>query len=626
LFRHGNTSPVAALVGLAATVLCLTSGVAALAAPPKSVAYTVSVADTTLKKYRVTARAEGVSDENVTFALPAWTPGWYVRTNAWKNVSNVAAKSETGKPLTVSHPDNYTWTVKTDGAKSVTLVYDLLAKNQDPEAIGPGGPEIQDFGFFAPYLDDQRGFVPGPAALVYVDGGKETPHKVTYSVPKGWRVATANDPTSDPLTFSAKDYDTLADHPADLGDFYRVDKKIDGKDFSVVLVNANESGSKRFIEACWKIARAGMKVFKSAPFPRYIFHFHLVETTPVMMGLEHLNSTIIALPKEAVEDMDKTALSIVAHEYVHAWNVKRIRSEALGPFDYTKEVRTRDLWWLEGVTDYYAPRLMVEAGLAGPDFWRGYMQEQITDLQNNASRQRVTLETASLKAWEGKSEGFDGLSYYNKGLVVGLLLDVEMRRRTGNKVGLDDLMQALFEYVSKNGKGFPDGEIERIASRLVGSDLTPFFEKTLRSTEELDYEGILPAAGFDVRVTKRARPELGLVLEELAQEGDNIKIGALIPGGPAEKAGMKPGDVIETINGRPVLRAIVGVLRNAKVGEEIKFGILRDGKKEEITLALGEAAEVSVRLAMAADPTPEQKAIYGAISGGANVPKTVVGE
>lgn len=620
LFRHKSYSTPAALLGVVAT--CLLSTLTALAAPPSQVAYTVTVTDTAAKKFRVTARAEGVTGDTVTFSLPAWSPGWYVLTNAWKNVSNVSAKSESGKPLTVAHPDNYNWKVKTDGAKTVVLVYDLMAKDQDPEAVGPGGPPIQDFGFFAPYLDEERGFVPGPAALVYVADGKQAPCRVTYGVPKGWKVASANEPTADPFTFTAKDYDTLADQPADLGNFVRVDTTLQGKPFSVVVTNGTEAGSKRFINACWKIAEAGMRIFKSAPFSRYIFHFHLAEETPVMMGLEHLNSTVIVLPKDSVEDLDKTALSIVAHEYVHAWNVKRIRSEALGPFDYTQAVRTKDLWWLEGVTDYYAPRLMVEAGLANSDYWRGYMQEQINDLQNNESRHRVTLETASVKAWEGRSEGFDGLSYYNKGLIVGFLLDVEMRRRTNNRVGIDDLTRALFEYVEKNGKGFPDGEIERTASRLVGSDMTAFFEKTLRTTDELDYEGILTNAGFDVRVQKRVRPELGIVLDELEPAGDTLKLGSLTPGGPAEKAGMKKGDLIETVNGRPVLRALVSVLRNAKPGEEIKFGVMREGKTEELTLTLGEASDIRVTLAMAAEMTPEQKAIYGAITGGANVVRT----
>lgn len=609
-------------VALAATGLF--SSLPVWAAPPTKVAYTVAVTDTASKTYRVTAKAEGITDGQVSFALPAWSPGWYVLTNAWKNISKVTATDDAGKQLTVAHPDKLTWTVTTNGAKNVTLSYDLLAKDQDPDVVGPGGKPFKDYGFFAPYMDEDHGFVPGPASLVYVVDGKEVPHQVTYKVPQGWQIATGNDPGPEPGSFTAKDYDTLADQPAELGKFKRYDKTIDGVPFSVIIVgNDDESAHRKFVNACWKISEAGIKVFGKAPFPRYLYLFHFLDNFPAMMGLEHLNSTVICMPEDTLGELNLGALSIVAHEYTHAWNVKRIRSAALGPFDYTKEVRTKDLWFLEGVTDYYAPRLIVEAGLAGSDFWRGYIAEQVSELQRNDARKKVTLETASVKAWEGRSEGFGGLSYYNKGLVVGLLLDVEMRRLSSNKVGLDDLIRALLKQSEDTGKGFSDGEIERLASQLTGSDMTGFFERSLRTTNELDYQATLPSAGLKVSTFSFTRPDLGVDVDSLALDGDGIRLGDITAGGPAQKVGLKKGDVIATIDDKPVASAIGPVFQYKKPGDEITLGIVRNGQKQKVLLTLGKHEETVYELGLTDELDANQRAIFGAISGTA--PKPTVG-
>jgi predicted metalloprotease with PDZ domain len=593
----GLRLPFAAATAAAALLLTTLS---AFAATPQNVAYTV------------TAKAEGITDGTVSFAIPGWTPGWYVLTNAHKNISNVTATDETGKTLPLTHPDKLTWQVTTSGAKTVTVSYDLLAKDPDPDATGMGVEK--DYGFFAPYLDETNGFVPGPAALMYVVEGKTAPCSVTYNVPDGWKIASANNPTADPKTFSAPDYDTLADQPAELGKFARYDNTIQGTPFSVVIVGADGATHRRLVEAIWRISEAGLKVFGKAPFPRYIYHFHLIENLPGMMGLEHLNSTIIAMPTGSLSATPEV-LSIIAHEYVHAWNVKRIRPAALGPFDYTKEVRVKDLWWMEGVTDYYAPRLMVEAGLVSEDYWLGYMTEQITELQDNDSRKRVSLETASLKAWEGRSEGFDGLSYYNKGLVVGFLLDIEMRRLSGNRAGLDQLMTALLKRVQETGKGLSDGEIEETASKLVGSDMRPFFQTTLRSTEELPYDAILPSAGLKLSRTPVQTPDFGLDMDSLTFSQEGLRLGGITEGGPAAKAGLKKGDLITKINGIPVAKAVGSVLGFPKPGDRLLLAIQRDTGKEDIVLTLGtkEVALAEVEKLPAA--TAEQRAILAAISG-----------
>ena len=620
-FQRPNTTRTAGLLkrvsaGLLSAV-CLFLSSAAFAAPPRQVAYTITVADTAKKLYKVTARAEGVTEDALSFALPAWSPGWYVLTHAYKNIENVTATNKDGKPLTVKRSDDHTYQVTTGKSETVTLSYDLKAVDQDPEAVGPGSAGNKDYGFFAPYLDENNGLLPGPAALMYVVDGKSAPCRVTYKVPTGWKIASANNPTEDPATFAAPDYDTLADQPADLGKFDRYEKIIGGVPVSIVLVGAEGISARRFVDACGKIAAAGIQVLGNgkAPFPRYIFHFRCPARANGIEGLEHLNSTVITLSRNDVRTASRDGLSVVAHEFAHAWNVKRLRPAALGPFDYTKEVRNKDLWWLEGVTDYYAPRLIVEAGIVGPDYWRSYMAYTIGLVQNNPARKRVTLETASLKAWEGRSEGYDGLSYYEKGLVVGLLLDIEMRRRSNNRVGVDDLLKTLFADCEKRGAGYPDGEIERVASRLCGSDLKSFFDKSLRSTEELPFTETLKEAGLSLEPTGVAAPDFGINVDGLGPADGGIRLDKLPADGPAMRAGLRDGDVLVAINGKPVRQIEGAIFGDAAPGDTLRVNIRRDGIIRPFEITVGTRNETAYELRPIPSATPAQIAIRSALIG-----------
>lgn len=586
------------------------------AAPPTRVLYTVTVADTAQKTFHLSVTVEGVTEPKLRVAIPAWSPGWYVLTNADKNISHLTAQNEAKATLPVEHPDRFTWQVTTNGAKNVTLEYDLLAKDQDPEDVGTSTGIEKDYGFTAPYLDENNGFVPGPASLLYVIDGKASPCRITYKVPTGWKIASANDPVEgDPTTFSAPNYDVLADQPGELGRFTRYDKTVQGVPFSVVLVGAEGKNAEKFVNATWKIAEAGIRVFGSAPFPRYIFHLRFLEKSPAMMGLEHLNSTVISFPITALEPAELSALTILAHEFTHAWNVKRIRSVALGPFDYTKEVRVKDLWWLEGVTDYYAPRLIVEAHLASEPYWFAYISDILTAVQENPARKTVTLETASLKAWEGRSEGFGGLSYYEKGLLVGMLLDAELRKRSQNRIGIDDLLKALMKEAIETGKGFPEGEIERLASKLAGADLTPFFDRALRSTEELDYDAILTGTGLQIDKTAQTVPDIGIDTKSLSFANGGLRVGNVIAFGPAAKAGMKNNDIITAVEGKPIDELTGAVLGNKEAGDTLNVSVKRDNRLIRLTITLGGTKTTLYSLSPKKNPLASESDLYHGMSG-----------
>ena len=603
----------AASAAFACGTAILLGAAPALAQSPSKVAYSVSV-DVPANQFHVSAKAEGVSGP-VSFALPAWSPGWYVLTHAYENIHNVTAVDENNAPLTVTQSGKTTWNVADSQAKTVTLSYDV--DGHAPEGDKDNGPaDLEgEYGFFAPALTKTHGYVPGPASLMYVVNGKTAPCSVTYKVPTGWKIASANNPTDDPATFTAPDYDTLADQPADLGTFTRIDRTVSGVPMSVVLVGAENQNTQAWVSGVFKIAAAGIKAYGVAPFPRYMFIFHFPPSGFAGAGLEHLNCTVITLPVQALQFINGESLSIVAHEYTHAWNVKRVRPAALGPFDYTQPVRVKDLWWLEGTTEYFAPYLVTQAGIGGADFWRGYFVRNINELLSNPARKKVTLETASLKAWEGQSEGFGGLSYYNKGMLVSLLLDIEMRRRSNNRVGIEDLLKALYKEVITTGKGFSEGEIERVASRLAGSDLAPFFNTALRSTDELPFDKILPYAGLKLNAKTTTNAYFGINWDFGNSSENALKINDVIPDGPAAKAGFLKGDVLIKINNKPLSEAAGALFEFPNPGDKLSLTVTRDGASKTLPLTLGSKEETTYRLVRVASPTPAQTAIFDGISG-----------
>ena len=571
--------------------------------PPAHVTYTVEVADPVRARFHVSVRAEGVRTSELAFQLPAWTPGWYVLRGNERNLSAFSARGSSEQPLRLEQTDSHTWRVATEGASTVTFSYDLKATDKG-------------FGFFEPYLDRQHGFVPGPAALTYVVDGKDAPCTIVYKLPSGWQVASGNTPVADqPDTFTAPNYDTLTDQPAELGTFTRVDKTIKGTPISVVMVGGDVARHARWAEAVFKIAQAGIQVFGGAPFERYVFFFHFTREGSFFGGLEHLNSTVLHMDPSNLRQPDAENLTIVAHEFTHAWNVKRLRPAALGPFDYTRPVRVKDLWFAEGVTDYFAPRLIVEAGLGTQRYWLGYQAQQLTELMSNPARHRVTLEDASFKVWESQneSEGYDGLSYYNKGLVVGLLLDIELRKRTQSRVGLIDVLKDLLVQCQKSGRGYRDGELERTASRLAGTDLSAFFDRALRSTEELTITEQLKAGGIFAEESVAMSATLGIGWD-LSQAGQ-ARVASVTPQGPAARAGLMTGDIVLSLDGQALDTLLGGVLLTQKPGETVRLTYRRDSTPKQAILTLGEEEARSYRLRPLPRSSTLQADILAGLSG-----------
>lgn len=464
--------------------------------------------------------------EELSFRLPSWVPGYYVILNHHEKVSDVKAVDASGKALEVTKAeDGRAWTVKNPSKSKVTFSYRVLGDD-------PG------LGFFAVHVRAHTAFINGAAGFVYVEGHKDEPTTLRMTMPTPtWRIATAMD--SKDGVFTARDYDEMADHPIQLGIFELRTFVVDNVPFEVVFVSPTprpigdiDAQTTRLKE----LVKPTMKMYGHVPFKRYVWLYHM-EIGDFSGGLEHQASNVIA-----TTPMDPMYLDdLNSHEFVHAWNVKQMRPKVLGPFDYTKQVRTGNLWFAEGVTDYYAKLDVYRSGLQGEEYLFDALAYQIGTLQGGRTRKEKTLEEASLAAWEGSSEGIGDLSYYNKGLIAGLIFDAAIRSATQGRKSLDDVMRYLYQRHRLPKPGFEEDGVLAAINHVAGTDLTNLYQRVIRSTEEVPYE-VLEEIGLRVRLPGTKHLGLGFVVEG----GTVMRVTS-----EASANGIRNGDRLLTLHGKP---------------------------------------------------------------------------
>jgi len=438
----------------------------------------------------------------VALQMPVWSPGDYHVQNHARYVQNVRAwegDPADARPLVVAHPDPNTWEVQTAGAPRITLTYSL------PET--PPGIFSENI-----QLRAKQAFVNGPAAYLYLVGQKDRPATLTLRLPKDWRAETSLEPTPAPdealVAFTAPDYDTLADAPVVMAAPTALEtREFAYKNVPVRVVLFGDVGSVRdldsYLPRLRKIVESESRLMQGFPCPRYRFLF---EAKGRGGGLEHLNSSRIALWPEAGR---REMALMAAHEFFHLWNVKRIRPRVLGPFDYLHPPRTRNLWFAEGVTQYYAVMSCLRAGLLSEEEFQTYWRNAMRAYQSNPARLRVTADEASLKVWEGgTSNGYGGLDYYEKGQLIGLCLDLQIRHVTGGARSLDDVMRFLMQQYGLPKPGYGEDDLRAAIVRVSGHDLSDFYDLLARSTEEMPFAECLARVGLDtdLRPFRNATP------------------------------------------------------------------------------------------------------------------------
>ncbi len=519
-----TVTPARRLVLLAVGILWLTGAPPApLARGPEPIAYNVHVVPET-QSAEVQAAFPTGKRATIDLMMPVWSPGFYRVENYAARVHDVAARTPDGTSLAVEQPQGNRWRVVTSGAPAVIVSYRVTCDQRSVTTNWVSANLVVLNG--------------APTFITLVDRTRR-PHDVRVDLPATMRAMTALDPAPDgrPSHYRAADYDTLVDSPIVAGDLdvHRFD--VDG--VSHYLVDAGDDAQfdgARAAGELQRIVRQAEHLWGFLSYRRYVF---LNVFRQGGGGLEHRDSTLLTAnaARAATPGGYRSWLSFVAHEYFHAFNVKRLRPVELGPFDYEHEPRTKSLWISEGFTSYYAALLVARAGLDAPQDFLAAMSSPIRQLQQSPGRLVQTLEQSSWDVWTNSMSGINtdpktSVSYYVKGEVAGFLFDARIRRVTAGAKSLDDVMRLAYKRYAGT-RGFTPEEFRKTAEDVARTDLGEWFRRTVSSTEELDYGEVLDWYGlrFAAGDSKDATGNWKLEVREDATTAQRAHLAALLAEG-----------------------------------------------------------------------------------------------
>jgi len=533
----------------------------------------VSLAHPEQHLFHVTMTIPNVMKE-VTVQMAAWNALYQIRDFS-SHVQNVTALAGT-EISSIEKLDKQSWRVT--GKGTIAIRYDTYW-----DEIGP----------FASQLNDEHAFINPAMILMYVpDRRSEETLLEMPDVPYEWQVAspslasTLQVSRARVFTIMAKTYDELADGPIEIGKFQEFD--LSGVSPHVeVVIHGDNWKKKRVEEDLKRICQYELKLMGGAPFERYTFILHFGKGTGGG-GMEHANSTAIGVHS------DEYLPGVAAHEFFHLWNVKRIRPASLDPVDYTKEQYTRALWFAEGVTNTYGSYTLVRSGIWSKEQFYADLGEQITELEGRTANRWQSAEQSSLDAWLEKYPLYNqpefSVSYYTKGQVLGDLLDILIRDRTGNAKRLDDVLRLMNTSFAKHGKTYRDSlDVQLAAETIGGGSFDEFFRKYVAGTDPFPYQQILALAGLALRTVERRRPALGFFAEH--DPSGPFVVSTVDSEGPAAQAGLRVGDVILNWNGGEVPGRVEHWLQEQKAGDLLKLRVRREDKEISLEFRLGENKE-----------------------------------
>jgi len=498
-------------------------------------------------------------------ALPVWNALYQVRDFS-QYIDWVQQRDDRGNSLPIPPLNPSRWHIA-HAEQGVEIEYETFANNQGP---------------FGAQFNGQHAFFNLAEILMCPVDLRSSPIQLDFrDVPAHWKIATAL-PGSEEAGFRAENYDHLVDAPVEIGTFQEVDFEL-GQGHYRVAIDADPADYDiaKIVAMDARIVAAETSWMDDQPSGSYLFIYHFPRG-PGSGGMEHADSTAIdSSAKRLAEDPGSLA-DVTAHEFFHRWNVKRIRPQSLEPIDYTKENYSTALWFSEGVTSTAGEYGLLRAGekdAAG--FFKGLARE-IRELEARPAHLRQSAEASSLGAW---LEGYEyyqnparSISYYNKGFLLGIVLDLELRARTQCRTSLREVLRWMNQNYARQNRFFPDSRGVREAAEAVsGSDFGSFFDQYVAGTKELPWNDFFRVVGLELRETRTPVVDLGFT----ARSSGPATVLEVAPMSEAERSGLAVGDVLLAVNGQPADANLRHELEQIKPGETLKLRVSgRMGERE----------------------------------------------
>ena len=605
---------------------------------PSPLVYRVGMSNPASHEYEVELAVPALPERTeVEIAFPAWAPGSYMIRDFVRHVYRLTIVDARGRALPHTRLDKQRWRIES-GGEAFFVRYLVFAFETTVRTS---------------FLDDSHAYWNGTSLFFQVEGEPQRPCRLEIVPPRGWHVTTALPaapnalPTesttprrraskaTDVPAFLATDYDDLVDAPVEVGTHEVHAFRVDGCRFELALYGRTNADARRLVQILRDVVAATGKIFGGFPFTRYVF---IVHALPVATGgLEHRASVTMDIAGLSFDEEKGYVrfADLAAHEFFHAWNVKRLHDATLGPFDYGRECYTRLLWFHEGFTDYLANVIILRAGLISTkEFWR-WIGDDWPKYAQRPGRGETSLAELSYEAWIKQYKPSEiyvnrAVSYYEKGLWVGMALDLELRLATNGRRGLPELFRQLWRQVGKTDAAISESDVRAAAAAVGGRSFDTFFERYVHGTGELPLPRLWKSAGLDVQFrspwdadggdtdkTRRARARRWIGIATQGQTHSPICERAVVknvlPDSPAERAGLTFGDEIVAINDDRVSANSIGRrIADHPPGTRIRVSFFRRDRLRTVDVTVGTSPERSLTI----EPVPSPGRAAAAITRG----------
>ncbi|WP_276495747.1 M61 family metallopeptidase [Pontibacter litorisediminis] len=577
--------------------LCLGNAAAALAAELR---YTLSMPEPHTHYFEVEAELSGARKKYIDFTMPVWAPGSYLVREFAKNVEGFEATDGSGKPLRSEKIDKNTWRVYSNKASVVRATYDVYA---------------YELSVRTSYLDASHGYVNGTSIFMYPEGYEQQQGTLVVKPFNGWNQVSTGLKSTGKFTYTFPNYDILADSPLEIGTHEVYEFTAAGVPHELAMYGGGNYEPKKLMADMTKVIEEAVLLMGELPVDRYVFIVHNLERGGG--GLEHLNSTTLQTSRwnYGTESSYHGFLALVAHEYFHLWNVKRLRPEPLGPFDYNNENYTRLLWVSEGITSYYDDLLVRRAGFYSPDRYLGIVAGSINSVENTPGNKIQPVAESSFDAWikyyrRNENSNNAEVSYYTKGGVLGHLLNMEIMEATKGEKSLDDVMRYMYErYYKKLNRGFKEAEFKEAVERISGRNMDTFFRNYVNGTESPDYNKYFDAAGLQLVNTNEGSQAINWGASA-AMSGGKLMVRGVSRGSSAWEGGLNVNDEIIAVNGYRAGDDLERLISSMGIGETAEVLISRDGKLQTLEVKMLQDNSVRYQFIRVDNPTPTQEKIF----------------
>jgi predicted metalloprotease with PDZ domain len=584
------------LTALVYLILFLMNTTPGNAAGLAKISYTVSFPEAQAHYVDIEMNITGLAQPSLDVKMPVWAPGSYLVREFAKNIEGFSV-SANGKQISAPKINKNTWRISTAGLTTVTVKYKVYAFELSVRTS---------------FIDVSHAFLSTTGIFLFPKGMLNQPSTINIKPYKDWtKVSTSLEMVKgDVFTRTAPNYDILYDSPLEIGTQDVFDFDVANTHYEVAMYGGGNYDKERLKVDMAKIVEAEAAVFGENPNKHYTFIVHNKARNGG--GLEHLSSTVLGASRDGYTN-ERTYhgfLGLVAHEHFHLWNVKRLRPIALGPFDYDNENYTTNLWIAEGFTAYYQNIILRYAGLSTTETFLGDMAGDINTVENQPGAKVQALSESSFDAWiksyrPNENSYNTGISYYDKGAVVGLLLDLEIINSTNGKSSLNDVMKYMYNTYYKGLKrGYTDAEFKAGFEKFAGKKLNDFYAKYINGLDAIDYDKYLNYAGYKLADELGAsnEPTLGVFTNQR-----NI-ITTVVRDGAGWVDGLNVGDQITAIDDTPVTD-LNAVIKDKKVGDKIVVTVSRDAQAFKIPVTLKRNDNVKYTVTEIPNATPQQLAV-----------------